>query len=175
MCAALTIVEECDFPFQSMLDKRFIVTAYFRDSYRTTVSQQGASPTDIFQAIFAHHPMWIKIILVVRNRIAALGGLEAPTLSEIMNPQFKSSYKVGDKIGPWPIFALSESELIAGRDNKHLDFRLSVLRLTDEKGVSAIVSTVCVVHNRFGKVYLFFIAPFHRWGLRRLMASAVNL
>ena len=119
--------------------------------------------------------MWIKIILVVRNRIAALGGLEAPTLSEIMNPQFKSSYKVGDKIGPWPIFALSESELIAGRDNKHLDFRLSVLRLTDEKGVSAIVSTVCVVHSRFGKVYLFFIAPFHRWGLRRLMASAVNL
>lgn len=60
--------------------------------------------------------------LIARNRLAALCGLEVPTASEILNPLKMSSYDVGGKIGPWPIFSLTESELVAGRNNKHLDF-----------------------------------------------------
>ena len=37
--------------------------------------------------------------------------------------------KEGDKIGPWPVFFVGENEIIAGRDNKHMDFRLSVLKV----------------------------------------------
>ena len=29
------------------------------------------------------------------------------------------------------------------------------------------------LHNRAGKIYLFFIVPFHRWGMRALMRRAV--
>jgi hypothetical protein len=90
-----------------------------------------------------------------------------------MSPAVKDSYGVGETIGVWPIFALSEAELVAGRDNKHLDFRLSVLKDTTGTVPSAVISTVCVVHNFFGKVYLFFVVPFHRWGVRWLIARAV--
>ena len=65
------------------------------------------------------------------------------------------------------------NEIVAGRNNKHLDFRLSVLRMTDGDAVSVVVSTICSVHNLFGKIYLFFIVPFHRTGVQSLMSNAV--
>ena len=162
MRTASATVAECDFPSRSLLDRRLLDAAYFRDSYCATTGRKDASVIAVFHAIFAHHPTWIKIILVMRNRIASLFGLETPGTSEIMRPAFKNSYAAGEKIGPWPIFSLTESELIAGRNNKHLDFRLSVMQLTEGSSANVIVSTVCVVHNTFGKVYLFFIVPFHK-------------
>ncbi len=169
----MTVVE-CDIPCASMLDPGLIEAAYFRDSYQVPLRHPHASPVDIFFGIFGHHPMWMKILLIIRNKIASLCGLHVPTVDDILNPIVSSSYAVGDKIGPWPIFMLTEAELVAGRDNKHLDFRLSVLREANGEMARVVVSTVCTVHNAFGKIYLFFIVPFHKWGLKRIMSNAVR-
>jgi hypothetical protein len=166
-------IEKCDIPSASALDRRFIEAAYFRDSYRAPLSRTRAGIVDIFLAIFAHHPRWMKMVLIARNRIVPFFGLDAPLASEIINFEIKSSYRVGDKIGVWPILSLTETELVAGRDDKHLDFRLSVFKVTDGETASVVVSTVCVVNNTFGKVYLFFIVPFHKWGVQRIISNAV--
>lgn len=166
-------VVECDIPSSTALDRRLIEIAYFRDSYRAPVSRPRASVIDIFFGVFGHHPMWMKLALVVRNYLASCCGLDTPTASEILHPDIKSSYRVGDKIGVWPIFSLTSTELVAGRDNKHLDFRVSVLKVIDGETASVVVSTLCDVHNRLGKIYLFFIVPFHKWGVRRLISNAV--
>ena len=129
--------------------------------------------TEIFWAIFGHHPRWMKLALILRNRIASLCGLDAPTTSELLHPEVKSSYGIGDNIGVWPIFALTENELVAGRNNKHLDFRLSVLREAAGTNGSVVVSTICIVHNWVGKIYLFFVVPFHRWGVQQLLSRAI--
>ncbi len=115
----------------------------------------------------------MKLLLIVRKWSAPLAGLSAPTVSEILHPDVKDRYVVGEKIGVWPIFSLSEEEVVAGRDNKHLDFRVSVLKLADGEGSSMVVSTVCAIYNLSGKLYLFFVAPFHRYGVRKLMANAI--
>jgi hypothetical protein len=115
----------------------------------------------------------MKLLLIVRNQAASLIGLDAPTASEILHVEIRDRYAVGEKIGVWPIFSLSEHELVAGRNNKHMDFRLSVLKVPDGGGMSVVVSTVCTVHNLFGKCYLFFIVPFHRHGVRKLIANAI--
>ena len=167
-------VVECEIPSSSVLDRRLVEDAYFRDSYRAPLLNTRSSIVELFFAIFGHHPTWMRIALIVRNRIAYLCGLDAPTASEISNLEVKSSYSVGDKIGVWPVFTLTDSELIAGRDNKHLDFRLSVLKEAGGASASVVVSTVCTVHNRFGKIYLFFIVPFHRWGVKLLMSRAAK-
>ena len=165
--------EECDVPRLSVLDRRLVEAAFFRESYRTPLIHTQASVVEIFFAVFGHHPLWMKRILIARNRLASLCGLDAPTASEIMKPEVKPSYNVGDKIGPWPIFSLTQSELVAGRDNTHLDFRLSVLKEEYGEAMSAVISTVCTTHNAFGRLYLFFIIPFHKWGVRRLISRAV--
>jgi hypothetical protein len=170
--SALSVVEACEFPSQSVLHPGYVGRAYFHDSYRVSSARKDSSLVEIFFGIFAHHPTWMKVALVARNCLASAVGLEAPSKSEIMTPEIRSSYSIGDKIGPWPIFALSENELVAGRNNGHLDFRLSILRAIDGENEAVVVSTVCLVHNTFGKVYLFFIVPFHKWGVRSLMEAA---
>jgi hypothetical protein len=54
-----------------------------------------------------------------------------------------------------------------------MDFRLSIMRVRDRIGSSVVVSTLCMIHNRFGRYYLSSITPFHKFGLRKLIASAV--
>lgn len=90
-----------------------------------------------------------------------------------MKPEVRHDDAVGDEIGPWPIFALTDREIVAGRNNKHLDFRVSVLRPGRGNDASVTVSTICTVHNLAGGVYLFFIVPFHRFGVKSLMSRAV--
>jgi len=168
------IIVECDIPPSSMLDRRLIKAAYFQDSYRAPLSRTDAGIIDVFLAIFAHHPLWMKIALIVRNRMVFFFGLDAPPVSDVLSFKIERSYSVGDKIGVWPILSLTDTELIAGRDNKHLDFRLSVLKVTNGEAVSVVVSTICVVNNVFGKFYLFFVVPFHKWGVQRIIANAIN-
>jgi hypothetical protein len=166
-------VVECDVPSCSMLSREVIEQAYFRDSYRAPLSRKDLGIVDIFLGIFAHHPLWMKLLLIVRNKVASLVGLDAPTASAILHFEIKDRYVVGDNIGVWPILSLSENEIGAGRNNKHLDFRLSVLKIPDGDKTSVVVSTICTVNNLSGKVYLFFVVPFHRYGVRKLMERAL--
>jgi uncharacterized protein DUF2867 len=166
-------VIECDVPTSSALSLDLIRSAYFHDSYRVPLARRELTIVEIFFALFGHTPRWMKVLLIVRNAIARCCGLEAPTVAEILKPAVRGSYDVGDKIGPWPIFFINDNEIVAGRDNKHLDFRLSLLRVTDGDDESVVLSTICSVHNLTGKIYLFFIVPFHRTGVRSLLANAV--
>ena len=75
-------VVECDVPSGSMLSRELIERAYFHDSYRVPLSRRELNIVDIFFGIFAHHPPWMKLLLIVRNKVASLAGLDAPTASE---------------------------------------------------------------------------------------------
>ena len=146
-----------------------IGNSYFHDAYRAPLARPELGIVDV--ALFGHTQM--KLLLIARNAAARLVGLEVPTVGEIMKPTVRSEYCVGEKIGPWPIFFIGDNEIVAGRDNKHMDFRLSVLKAIDGDAMSVVVSTICTVHNVFGKIYLFCIVPFHRNAVRSLMSNAV--
>ena len=169
-----SIIAICEVPQQSALPPEFVDKAYFRDAYSVSLARENLSVVDIFFALFAHRPAWMKLAMVARNVLVAPFGIAVSSKFEYMQPQIKRIYRVGEKIGGWPIFALSDRELIAGRDNTHLDFRLSILRVSEGDAERVVVSTVCVVHNVFGKVYLFVITPFHQWGICWLMRAAIH-
>jgi hypothetical protein len=166
-------VSECNVPPSSVLDKALIGEADFRDSYEVRLSQHELGIVDIFFAIFGHLPWSSKILLMIRNALASLIGLQAPSASEVLHLEIRESYAVGEKIGLWPIFFLGENEIIAGRDNKHMDFRLSVLKVADGDAMKVVATTVCTVRNWFGKYYLRLIVPFHKRGVQQLMSNAV--
>jgi hypothetical protein len=166
-------VVECDMPSGSALSRELIERADYRDSYRAPLNRVELGIVDIFFGIFAHHPPWIKMLLIVRNKIASFAGLNASSRSEILHVEIRDHYAVGEKIGVWRIFSLSENEVVAGGNDKHMDFRVSVLKVPDGEEMSVVVSTVCTVHNLAGKVYLCFVVPIHRYGVRKLMANAL--
>jgi Protein of unknown function (DUF2867) len=147
-------VVECDVPRHSALGKDLIERADFRDAYRAPLSRSDLSVVEIFFAIFARRPSWMNLMLIARNQASALAGLEVPTTAEIINMEKRDRYFVGEKIGPWPIFFLGSDELVAGRDNKHMDFRLSIMKMHDGIRPSIAVSTLCMINNKFGQYYL---------------------
>jgi len=167
-------VIRCGIPAESTLDRNFVDASFYRDSYRAPLSRAGAEPTDLFFAIFGNRPRWMKWLMILRNGVVSLFGLEAASVAEIMAPQRRARYSVGDKIEAWPIYSLTENELVVGRDNKHLDFRLSILRTPGSPREIVTVSTACVVHNLFGRAYLLFILPFHKRGVQFLIRSAAQ-
>jgi Protein of unknown function (DUF2867) len=166
-------VIECEVPAGSALSRGLIRNAHFHDSYRAPLTRPELGIVDVFFAVFGHTPLWMKLLLIVRNAAAGLSGLEVPSVGEIMKPEVRDTYRAGEKIGPWPIFFICDKEIIAGRNNKHMDFRLSVLKEMSGDAMSVVVSTICATHNVFGKIYLFFIIPFHRGGVQSLMSRAV--
>jgi hypothetical protein len=166
-------VVACDIPIESLLREE-AASSSFHDSYGVRLVRTDLDIVAICAAVFGHPPGWLKLLLHVRNKAVALIGLEAPTVHDINNAYFKRAYTVGEKLGNlWPIFALNERELVAGRDNKHLDFRVSVIRIPDAGGIRAVVTTVCKVHNLFGTIYLRAIVPFHKYSVQYLIADAL--
>ena len=78
-------VVECDVPRHSALGKDLIECADFRDAYRAPLNRSDLSVVEIFFAIFTRRPGWMNLMLIARNKVAALAGLEVPTTSEIMS------------------------------------------------------------------------------------------
>jgi hypothetical protein len=171
----MTITFSTMVPVGSRLAESFAPHGWFQDAHSAPLTVWHDTMPELFFAIFGHHASWMKGMLIARNRLAARWGLEVPGDDEILAPAIKSSYAVGDRIGPWPIFVLQDDEIIAGRDNRHLDFRVSVLRKRDEGCDTVTVTTVCRPHNIAGKAYLVAVAPFHIFGMRLLMANAAKM
>lgn len=52
-------------------------------------------------------------------------------------------------------------EIVLGADDRHLDFRLSLMRNVSENGEQLVLTTVVQVHNLLGRAYILAIRPIH--------------
>lgn len=108
--------------------------------------------------IIVDFPSWARFLLVIRRAVTAPFGLsnDGPTAD--------------DKLGPFPVEQDTPEEVIAGFNDKHLDFRVSVFAKDGEVALATWVHP----HNVWGRVYLAAILPFHiaiaRNGVRRVAA-----
>ena len=77
--------------------------------------------------------------------------------------ELQCNARASRSIGFFPILSRSESELVLGVDDRHLDFKLSILiRASDgEIDFDVVATTVVDCHNNFGRAYLTLIKPFH--------------
>lgn len=150
-------------------------TFHHWDSYEAPLERSDLAMHEIYLALFAHHPWWAKQLLILRGRIVAFFGLKATTAADLDTIEIKPSYAIGEKIARFTLFAQNETEIVTGGNDRHLDFRVSVKKLSEERGVCRVVlSTVVSPHNFFGKAYLRVILPFHRFGVRMLLSNAVS-
>ncbi len=146
---------------------------YYWDSYEAPLRRGDLAMPEIYLALFAHHPRWARWLLILRGKIVVLFGLRATTAADLDNIEIKSSYAIGEKIARFTLFAQNGTEIVTGGDDKHLDFRVSVRKLTEHGADRVVLSTVVSPHNLFGRAYLFAILPFHRFGVRTLLSNAV--
>lgn len=134
-------VREVPLPAESALHKR-MEAGDFIDCYAV----ESALPLEEAAYRATEFPGWAKGLLALRNAIVAPLGLRTGPTGD------------GEAIGPFPLQSRSETEMILGFNDKHLDFRISLLRA----GPDLHMATWVHPHNAFGRVYLQVVLPFHR-------------
>jgi len=133
----------------------------------------GASddPEVLSRVAFERQAAWIHTLTWVRDTVMATVGV-------------KSSREIGaaaatrglQVIGYFPVLSKRAGEMVMGGDDRHLDFRVSVLVRTDAQGRrELVVVTVVHCHNWLGRTYLAVIAPFHRTILRANLERTVRM
>jgi Protein of unknown function (DUF2867) len=147
---------------------------HYWDSYEAPLARGDLAMHELYLALFGHHPRWARWLLILRGWIVRPFGLRATTAADFDATEIKPAYAVGGKIARFTLFAQNTSEIVTGGDDKHLDFRVSVQKLT-ERGTSRVVlSTAVKPHNVVGRTYLRAILPFHRIGVRTILAKALS-
>ncbi|MEL6644807.1 MAG: DUF2867 domain-containing protein [Pseudomonadota bacterium] len=110
--------------------------------------------------IITNFPDWVAPLMGLRRIVTAPFGLS------------NDGPAAADKLGIFPVEQETERELIVGFDDKHLNFRVSVLC---EDGLVHLATWVRP-HNFGGRAYLTAVLPFHvliiRNALRRVAATS---
>lgn len=130
----------------------------------------SGDPDVLARFIFSRQPSWIGKLTRVRDLIVARFGLKTARHLATLAGDAKA-----DRVGIFKVYSTSETEIIVGEDDKHLDFRVSVLCSggpAPDSGRQLTISTVVHCHNLLGRAYLFVIAPFHRMVIKASLRRA---
>ena len=159
-------VKTVNFPKESKC-RDFIEKVDFEDAYQVKLRDSKMQMEDIYFGLFAYMPKWIGKLLWLRNKAVGVFGLDTGKNDEEL---VKENIKVGKKIGLFTVYDIQPNEIIAGENDKHLNFRVSILKQNTE----VIVITLVQYNNTFGKVYMNLIMPFHKLVVKSMLNSAVK-
>jgi hypothetical protein len=146
-------------------------TTNLADAYALRLPEGAiADPELLARFIFSNQAAWIKPLLRMRDALVAGFGIKTSTQLE----------KASDKrITIFKIYETNAHEIILGEDDSHLDFRVSVMHQIHisaaENTRHVVLSTVVHCHNRFGRIYIALIAPFHRMIVQSLLRKAAHV
>jgi hypothetical protein len=127
-------------------------------------------PDAVARAILDRPAWWVRCLLAARDMIVARLGLK--TTGDLQH-----NGRASGSVGFFPVLSRSENELVLGVDDRHLNFKVSVMLLeAADSNFEVVVTTVVHCHNRLGRAYLTLIRPFHvlvvRSNLNRASATA---
>lgn len=146
------------FPTSSALYPDSSRYQYF-DSFATPLQRGDVESWELIAAVFQSAPGWVESLFSLRNRIAGYLGLKTGR----DNPRdLDPPYQIGQRIGLFRIIALTGSEAIIGENDRHLDFRISLLMVHNYAGSQLVVSTLVNRKNALGVLYFSVVKPFHR-------------
>lgn len=157
--------------------------AHFFDAYTAADPRPGTPALQTWLEVVARTPRWTEHLLAVRNKLVRLVGLKGVGRLQDMHPPASGaspsdarSYRVGDQVGIFVICHLSDTEVVMGQDDKHLDVQVALTKHDGQSGAPAaiVLSTVVHIHNTLGHVYMAVITPFHRRIVRAMMQRLVT-
>ena len=142
------------------------------DAYAIAIpAGTGRDIDTLVHAVLGNPAPWFRVLLAVRDTIMAAIGVK--TSGDVRTRAGESG---AETIDFFPVLSRSNSELIVGEDDRHLDFRASVLLRagTGGMGDEVVATTVVHCHNRLGRGYLALIMPFHRLVVRSNLRRAAQ-
>jgi hypothetical protein len=139
--------------------------AQFSDAFSVLVDDAALDARHAAEKMLGHSPRWIETLLALRNFLITPFGLKKPAPART---------GATDTIGIFPVMSETPGRLVAGLNDKHLDFRVVVDVATSGDGQRVTATTLVLTHNLLGRVYLAVIMPFHRLVVRALLRQVAT-
>jgi len=118
------------------------------------VRPEGTSMRAIAERALGAPPSWVRTLMRVRDGIMGpLGVKTSRMLRHSPHPQGHVDF--------FRVLAEYPDEVVLGEDDRHLDFRLSLLFRAAPAGTEIVATTVVRSHNALGRSYILVIRPFH--------------
>lgn len=159
------MIESADLPSASRLSS-FYGRADFADAYSVELPQAASGDAEaLARRVFEQQPEWIAMLLGIRDRLVQPFGLKRA--ADLRSGE-------GERISIFRVFERHLDEIILGEDDRHLDFRVSVLvqPASGSRPRRLIVTTLVFYNRLLGRVYIALIAPFHRLVVRTSLDRA---
>lgn len=150
------------------------------DSYQGEFvsKKNNVSMTEIGKSFFISGPKWIEKLFATRNMIVGLLGLK--TSGNIINRQKQlDDFKCdpGEQLGLFKVFSRTDNEVVLGEDDKHLNFRVSLLLdqlLNEPHKKTLTITTTVEFNNWFGRVYFLPVRPFHKLIVPKMLKGIIK-
>jgi hypothetical protein len=135
--------------------------AQFADAYCIAINDRTLDARHAAERMILRQPRWAEALLTLRNLVVAPFGLKTSGAGRAVP---------GEMIGIFPVLSETPDRLVAGFNDRHLDFRVVVdVASSDATGRNVTATTLVLTHNWLGRTYLAIILPFHRLIVRTML------
>jgi hypothetical protein len=150
------------YPENTLIRNDMGVVDYF-DSYMTV--KKTTDPILEITRKLLQAPGWVNTLMYIREILIArpFGLRTGNTAKNNAQTSQKQEFELA------PILFSNENELVMGEDDKHLYFRLSVLKINKGVDTEIYLTTVVRFNNTGGKVYFALIRLFHGLVVRTML------
>jgi len=149
-------------PENSAISNGFERVDYF-DVYRV-VKSTTLSAEEVTAKIFKL-PHWVIWLMKIRDSLVGIFGLK--TEKELREGQ------LGERQTTlFHPMKQNENEIVMGENDKHLNFRVSVL--VDRENSFIYLTTIVHFHNFWGRAYFLPVKPFHKLIVKSLLKRQAN-
>ncbi|MEC2076344.1 DUF2867 domain-containing protein [Metabacillus fastidiosus] len=164
------IIEETSIPKNSLADQAF-PCIHYSDSYKAILSSESTYDVDSITRLFLiSAPTWVTNLMKIRDRLVSLIGLKTSSPSKIQNITLKQ----GSSIGIFRVINRASNEILLGEDDRHLNFRVSIL-LDEADGLKYVtVSTVVYFNNWLGRLYFVVVRKVHKAIVSAMLKNMVR-
>ena len=159
------MIEPVDLPPASRLSASY-GRADFADAFLVELPEVASGDAEaLARHVFEQQPEWIAKLLGIRDRLVQPLGLKRA--ADLRSGE-------GERISIFRVFERHRDEIILGEDDRHLDFRVSVLLqpASGSRPRRLIVTTLVFYNRLLGRAYITLIAPFHRLVVRTSLDQA---
>jgi Protein of unknown function (DUF2867) len=132
--------------------------AQFSDAYSIAIDGTVLDARQAAEKMLARGPRWIDMLLALRNLMVTPFGLKTSAPSSAFG-----------LVGIFPVVSQTPDRLVAGFNDRHLDFRVVVDVARAGRGQRVTATTLVKTHNLLGRAYLAIILPFHRLIVRSML------
>ena len=170
------ITSSIHIPDKSQLDRK---DYDYVDCFSAMVNDPNdrLNPMTVCRALVNSAPQFVETLMGLRNKIVKVVGLKTgedqPSTRAEALEQFTG--KPGEYLGLFKIYEHTDTEIILGEDDKHLDFRLSLLLTPSDSGSKKLSMTTVVTYNNWmGPTYFTVVKPFHKVTAKAMLKGIVR-